>query len=191
MTSPLAPRALDPRPRGGGVSRRSRVLRGPVGSAPVELTLVGAPVIVLLLVLLVVCGRVVQAELQVTDAAYQAARAASLERTPGHATLAARATAEAALDPGGATCTDLTVTVDTGGFVPGGVVRVTVTCRIDLRGLSGLAVPGSTTRTATRASPIDTYRSAPARTTDNLAWGQPLIRGSWRIQAPAAQSVRE
>jgi Flp pilus assembly protein TadG len=157
----------------------------------VELTLVGAPVIVLLLVLLVVCGRVVQAELRVTDAAYQAARAASLERTPGQATLAARATAQAALDPGGASCTDLAVTVDTGSFVPGGVVRVTVTCRVDLRGLSGLAVPGSTTRTATRASPIDTYRSAPAQAADDLAWGQSPIRGSWRIQPPAAQSVRE
>jgi hypothetical protein len=91
-------------------------------------------------------------DLHTTAAA--AARAASLQRDPAAAQAAAETTAAHA-DTG---CTSLIVRVDTSGFRPGGTVTATVTCTVDLSDLAGLAVPGTTTLTATATSPVDLWR---------------------------------
>ena len=55
-------------------------------------------------------------------------------------------------------CDPAVITPDTGDFVPGGEVTVTVTCTVRLSDLSLLHVPGTETIASTFTAPIDTYR---------------------------------
>ena len=135
--------------------------RGEDGFSTVEMVLL-VPVFVLLLLLIVGLGRVEQARIQVTGAARDAARAASLTRTPAQAGDAARATAGAALDGQQVTCAaGPDVAVDVAAMAPGGHVQVTITCRARLGDLGFPGLPGTKALTATAASPIETYRAAP------------------------------
>ena len=128
------------------------------GSAAVELTLL-TPLLILILLFVVSCGRLVQAQLRLSDAAHSAARAASLARDPASATRAATAVVHAALPGGGATCEQADVAVNTGAFVPGGTVTVTVTCSVEFGDLTGLNLPaGDRTQSTSFTSVIDTYR---------------------------------
>lgn len=127
------------------------------GSAAAELVLV-TPFLVLLLLFAVAAGRLVIARLDVDSAAQQAARAASLARTPQAASAQATQVAQAALAGQSITCDPAVVTPDLGDFVPGGEVTVQVTCTVHLSDLSLLHIPGSETITSTFTSPIDTYR---------------------------------
>lgn len=134
---------------------------GEEGFSTVEFVLL-VPVFVLLLLLVVGAGRVEQARIQVTGAARDAARAASLTRTPAQAGEAARATAAAALGGQRVTCAGgPEVVVDSAAMAPGGYVEVTVTCRARLGDLGFPALPGAKALTATAASPVETYRAAP------------------------------
>jgi Flp pilus assembly protein TadG len=137
--------------------RRTRANDG--GSAAAELVLV-TPLLIVVLLLIVAAGRLVDARLQVDSAARQAARAASLARTPAAAAARADATARAALASEHITCSPLTVSPDTAAFRPGGQVTVQVTCTVSLAGLALLHVPGAQTLTAQFTSPIDVYRGA-------------------------------
>jgi Flp pilus assembly protein TadG len=141
-----------PPPRPGRSGRPER------GSAAVELALL-TPLLILLLLFVVACGRLVQTRLRLSDAAHAAARAASLARDPATATAAADATARAALTPAGTTCTALAVSTDTARFTRGGQVTVTLTCHTDLRDLTGLSLPGASTQQVSSTSPIDVYRT--------------------------------
>jgi len=128
------------------------------GSAAVELTIL-TPVLILILLFVVSCGRLVQAQLRLSDAAHSAARAASLARDPASASQAATAVVRAALPGGGATCTRADVLVDTSTFVPGGSVTVTVTCSVELGDLTPLRLPvGAGTQSTSFTSAIDTFR---------------------------------
>ena len=127
------------------------------GSAAAELVLV-TPFLFLLLLFAVAAGRLVQGKLDVDSAAQQAARAASLARTPQAASAQAQQVAQAALAGQSVSCNPAVITPDTGDFVPGGEVTVTVTCTARLSDLSLLHVPGTETITATFTAPIDTYR---------------------------------
>lgn len=144
MARPARPRARRP-------ESRER------GSAAAELVLV-TPFLFLLLLFAVAAGRLVNARLDVDSAAQQAARAASLARTPQAASAQATQVAQAALAGQSVSCDPAVITPDTGDFVPGGEVTVTVTCTVHLSDLSLLHVPGSETITATFTAPIDTYR---------------------------------
>jgi Flp pilus assembly protein TadG len=124
----------------------------------VELTVV-VPLLVMLLLFVVLCGRLVSAQLDLDAAAHGAARAASIARTPAAANAAARRTALDTLVARGVTCRQPRITVDTGGLRPGGVVTVTVACTVPLSDLTLLAVPGSRTESSTATSPIDRWRS--------------------------------
>ena len=73
------------------------------GSAAAELVLV-TPLLFLLLLFAVAAGRLVQARLDVDSAAQQAARAASLARTPAAASAQATQVAQAALAGQSVTC---------------------------------------------------------------------------------------
>ncbi|MFF9897727.1 TadE/TadG family type IV pilus assembly protein [Streptomyces longispororuber] len=132
--------------------------RPDAGSATVELVLV-VPALLLMLWFLVFCGRMTDARLRVEDAAHQAARAASLQRTASAADFQARTTAAAALGDAGITCRPLTVDAS-GSVQPGGTVTASVTCRVDLEGLALLQVPGTQTLEADFAAPVDVYRSS-------------------------------
>lgn len=118
-----------------------------------------APLLILMLLFVVACGRLAHAHLRIGDAAHSAARAASLARDPAAATRAATSAAHAAL-PIGASCTQADIAVDTSAFTPGGSVTVTVTCTVSLADLTSLSLPGgASTQSASFTSPIDTWRS--------------------------------
>jgi Flp pilus assembly protein TadG len=134
------------------------------GSAAAELTLL-TPLLILLLLFVVFCGRLADTKLRINDAAHQAARAATIARTPSQATANARATASAALASAGITCQSLSVSTDTQGLKPGSTVTVTVSCSVGLGDLTSLGVPGSRTFQSSFSSPVDVWRgtSLPAQ----------------------------
>ena len=126
------------------------------GSAPTELALV-APVLVALLLFVVFVGRITSTRLDVTAAARDAARAASLRSSPDLAAADAQRVAEQVLAEKGVGCRDLSVQVDTEHFSAGGSVGVDVSCRADLADLAVLRVPGSRTISASAREVIDAY----------------------------------
>ena len=136
-------------------------LRGDGGSAAAELVLL-TPLLVLMLLLVVAAGRLIQARLEVDSAARQAARAASIASDPATAATAAASTAQLALTGQGITCTRHAITLSASDFRPGGQVTATVSCTVQLAGLSGLHLPATITLTSRFTSPIDVYRSFPA-----------------------------
>lgn len=120
------------------------------------------PALLLIVGLVVVLARVALAEQTVGGAAAQAARAASVERTVFAAITSAQAVAASTLRESGVACLDSNVAVQAAGLLaPVGqpsIVTVTVTCQADLGvGLPGL--PTTRTLTATKSSPVDSYRS--------------------------------
>ena len=120
------------------------------------------PVLLGMVGLLVVLATGALAQMTVDSAASQAARAASLERDTGTATASARQVAASTLTESGTTCRTSNVAVNASGLrAPLGTpatVSVTVTCTVDLQvGLPGF--PSTRTLTATKSSPVDTYRS--------------------------------
>lgn len=127
------------------------------GSAAVELTLV-APLLILLLLLVVLCGRLAETKLRINDVAHQAARAATLARTPSQAGANADATANAALASAGISCQSLSVSTDVNGFKPGSTVTVAVSCSVSLSDLAALGVPGTRTFHSSFSSPVDVWR---------------------------------
>ncbi|WP_245976481.1 TadE/TadG family type IV pilus assembly protein [Amycolatopsis palatopharyngis] len=130
----------------------------------VEVTIV-APFLIMLLVFVgVVIHRGVDARIRIDDAAHQAARAASIERTPAAATSAAQATAVNTLSSAGLACRSLSVMTSTGGLRPGGMVTVTVSCDVDFGDALILGVPGDKTLSATSVEPIDVWRSGTTTT---------------------------
>jgi Flp pilus assembly protein TadG len=131
--------------------------RGDSGSSTVEMA-VAAPLLVAVLLFVVLCGRLASAQLDVDAAAHGAARAASLSRSAVAAHAAADRTARDTLTGRGVGCGTPTVTVNTDGLRPGGVVTVTVTCRVPLSDLGLLVIPGSRVVTSTARSPIDVWR---------------------------------
>jgi hypothetical protein len=138
-----------------------RARRGDDGTAVIELAPVAFALIVIL-VLLIFAMRVNRASLAVQDAAQNAAREASIARSPMQASAAAQSSAEAALRADHLSCTPV-VTVNTAGFsVPVGqpaLVSATVTCAVSLAGLTGVpGIPGTRTVTSTFQSPLDTFR---------------------------------
>ena len=128
------------------------------GAAAVELTLI-TPALVVVLLFVVALGRVQVARGDVEGAARDAARAASLERSPVAAEAAAKTAALAALADRHVTCTPAAVAVDTSAFRPGGIVAVDVTCGVQLGDLALLPLPGSTTVHGRFSHPLDIYRA--------------------------------
>jgi Flp pilus assembly protein TadG len=120
--------------------------------------------IVLLLFVAVVIHRGVDARLRLNDAAHQAARAASIQRTSPDAMTAAQSAATTALPVGSVVCASVSVDTATGGMVPGGVVTVTVTCTVNFGDALLLGVPGQKVVSATASEPIDTFRSSTVTT---------------------------
>jgi Flp pilus assembly protein TadG len=119
----------------------------------------GAPLAVLVFVLVVFAGRASEAKGRVDHTAESAAQAGARERTAGAAEAAATATATASLS---GICTGVpTVNVDTSNFDAGGVVTVTIACPIRTSDLAPLPLPGTINATGTSAAVIDQWRTTP------------------------------
>jgi Flp pilus assembly protein TadG len=125
------------------------------GSASVEVMLV-APAMLLFLLCAVALGRMVNAALDVSSAAQQAARAASQLRLTARASQVADQTARAALADTGRACQQFAVATDTSRFTAGGTVSVTVSCTTELSDL-GLPLPGTHVSRSTATVPVDSY----------------------------------
>lgn len=139
-----------------GIRRRSTR-----GTASVELAIL-VPGLVMLLGLMIAGGRVWMARTAVTEAAFSAARSASLQRSAGQASQAGTAAGHRALQTGGFGCVGRTVQVDVGAFgVPVGqpaTIRSTVNCTVTFSDLLLPGMPGSLQLTGHGASALDTYR---------------------------------
>jgi Flp pilus assembly protein TadG len=140
--------------------RRAR--RGEDGNAALELVIL-APVIVLLICMVIAAGRIAIAKGSVDAAARDAARQASIARSPEAADAAAVASASAELAADGLSCVPRPlISVSTAGFgAPLGQpasVSATVFCRVTLAGLVLPGLPGSVPLHFTFTSPLDPYR---------------------------------
>ncbi|MET7949425.1 TadE/TadG family type IV pilus assembly protein [Micromonospora sp. NPDC005324] len=146
-----------------GLTRRLRQVtaHGDRGSSTAEAALV-TPLLVALMLFVVLCGRLVSAQMDLDAAASAAARAASLARTDAAARAAADRTARETLAARSVTCQQITVSVITGGLRPGGAVTVTLACAVPLSDLALLAVPGFRVVRASSTSPIDVFRGGPS-----------------------------
>lgn len=137
--------------------RPDRWWRDDRGSVAVEVAVV-APALVVLLLLVVFAGRVAEADGNVTRAAGEAARAASLRQDPGAARHDAETVARENLEAAGTQCSSLGVEVDVGDFEPGGTVAVHVSCTTSMADVALLGVPGTRTFSAQAVEVIDTFR---------------------------------
>jgi Flp pilus assembly protein TadG len=128
------------------------------GSLALELVVL-TPVLVLTLWLVGALSlRAMVAHAQVDSAARDAARAASIARSPATAQQAADATAASSLQQAQRSCQAIRVVTDTTHFQPGGTVQVTVTCTIRLHDLGLPLLPGDRTTSASYRAPIDLHR---------------------------------
>jgi hypothetical protein len=147
-------------PGSRSLARRAGAVRGEAGSVAAEVAIAVSILVAVLVFAGVLVYRGVDARLRLDGVAHEAARAASLTRTPAAAAQAARQTATASLAAAGVDCGHPGVSVDTSDFVAGGVVTVTVSCRLDLSDAAALlAVGDNRTLTATSSSPLDVYRA--------------------------------
>jgi Flp pilus assembly protein TadG len=141
--------------------------RGPeAGNAALELVIL-APIVLFLISLAVAAGRTSLAEGSVAAAARDAARQASIARTPGAALVAARASATAELAQEGLKCSPApTVFVNVGGPGTGfnapvgqaATVSATVSCRVPLSDLVLPGTPGTRLLRKSFTSPLDPFR---------------------------------
>ena len=135
------------------------------GSSAIEM-LIMASVAMALVLVVVASGRYVDGAAQANDAAYAAARAASLEPAQGSAYAAGRRAAAQSLADRGKSCQSLRVSYAGTHFAPGGDVIVEVTCTVNLLDTGalgrelGLAAHRNFTQRA--VVPIETYRTPPA-----------------------------
>jgi hypothetical protein len=128
------------------------------GAVTVEVLLFGFVTGILLLSFAMVVIRLGSAHIDVGNAAADAARAASLQRSPAQAVTAAQQSATDNLSAGDSACGQVAVAVDTTHFQPGGTVTVAVTCTVNL---ADLPIPLAPTRvvSARATSPIDAFRA--------------------------------
>ncbi len=131
---------------------------GDRGSSIIELAIV-TPVVIVLLFTMVALGRYSENNILIEQASAAAARAASLTSSPGQAQRAALSAAQNTLSGAGLACAQMTTSVDTSTFRPGGQVSVTVTCAADLSTLALAGVPGSASLTSTSAAPLEAFRA--------------------------------
>lgn len=125
------------------------------GSMSVEVVLM-VPILVMFLLLVLAGGRYVTVRADIESAARDAARAASFERSQSEAYSAAYAAANASdVDDRFSACE---VSNIDGAFEAGGVVEVTVRCRVSNDGLGLVGLTGSRDFEATSSAPIDRYR---------------------------------
>lgn len=162
-------RHLDPAPATGSrttvlnASRRVRRRRDERGSAAVEMLIMTTAAMGLVLIV-VASGRYVDGASQANDAAYAAARAASLESGEGSAIAAGRRAATDSLAEKGESCQNLSVSFAGSDFNPGGQVVAEVRCTVNLVDTGGLGrslgLDPKRSFTERAVVPIENYRSS-------------------------------
>ena len=126
------------------------------GSATTEVAVL-TPALVMLMLLVVFCGRLGQADQDVAQATAEAARAVSLLRTGNHQVVA-RDLVRRNLRAAGVGCRTLDVSVDAGRLRAGATVTVATRCAVDLTSVAGLGLPRQRLVAASASEVIDTYR---------------------------------
>jgi Flp pilus assembly protein TadG len=139
-------------------TRQWRSDREQKGSLAVELVVL-TPVIILFALMALALGRFELAREEVISAAQAAAEAASVVSSPSEAQQAAVAAASPVVANQVHSCTQLSVVADTDDFVPGGFVRVVVSCQISFTDLLVPGMPGHATVAGSVSAPIDSFRS--------------------------------
>jgi Flp pilus assembly protein TadG len=140
----------NPEAAGAGTSER--------GSASVIELIILAPVFLMLCLLVIFCGRLINAQGVVNGAARDAARAASIERSA--------ADAEAAADDSVATNlagTAMTSCSSSSEWIENGqnsTVTVVVNCTMPMGDLALLKVPGTREIIAEQTAPVDFFRGS-------------------------------
>jgi Flp pilus assembly protein TadG len=130
-----------------------RLTRQDRGSMTLEFALL-APAFILLVLLLVVGGRIIEAQSQVDGAARDAARAASVQVSRDGVYPAIAQAAQADLDSGGHDMCPGGLHETWAGGSAAGEVTVDVQCTINLSFFPGL---GALTMTGHALAPLDTY----------------------------------
>lgn len=140
--------------------RRQAQAAGERGGLSIELAIL-APALLALIGLIIVAGRTGGAHTNIDAAANNAARAASISRTPAEAHTNAMSAARTTLADRGMACPTPGITIDTTGVSSPvgqvGVVQVSITCTVQLADL-GLPFGGTRTVTADATSVVDAYR---------------------------------
>ncbi|MGE3412893.1 MAG: TadE/TadG family type IV pilus assembly protein [Dehalococcoidia bacterium] len=144
----------------GRLRARFSTARDERGYTSVEL-LAMTTVLVGFITVVVGAGRIVDSNSQVDDAAYAAARAASLESNFEAAQIAGRQAAEDSLADRGKACTNLTVSFAGTDFRTSGQVKVEVTCHANLSDVVGFGLPGAKDFSSSAVVPIEQYRRLP------------------------------
>lgn len=121
------------------------------------------PAIIAFFLVMVIAGRLTLARQAADAAAFDAARTASLARSASTALNDATTAARSSFESQGIECVWLNVTVDPAGFgieppAPA-IVRVTVTCNVQLADVALPGTPGSIELSSEFTSPLDRYRS--------------------------------
>jgi Flp pilus assembly protein TadG len=130
------------------------------GNAVVEAAIL-APVLIMFLAGLLIGTRIRSAGAAVNQAAADAARQASIARTPAQARTAATSSALATLRDKGLHCAPQ-ISLDLSGFAQPvgqpGMVSARVTCKVQLSDVAAPGMPGSRTVTRMHRSPLDPFR---------------------------------
>ena len=127
------------------------------GSLSLELTLL-VPVLLVVVAFIVGAATLGRVRADLDDAAWEAARAASLARSGTDADAAARQAVERRLAGERWSCGSQLVNVDTANLEPGGTVEVEVSCDVRLAD-AGLFLPGATHLRSAAAEPLERYRA--------------------------------
>lgn len=132
-------------------------MRSERGSLSLELCLL-IPVLLVVVAFIAGAATLVRARSDLDDAAWEAARSASLSRSGADAAIAARQAVERRLASERWSCGNQTVNVDTSRFQPGGMVAVEVTCTVRLAE-AGFFLPGATPVRSRATEPLERLRA--------------------------------
>lgn len=134
-----------------------RRLRGERGTMALELAIL-APIMLMLFMFLLACGRYYQTASLMENAAREGARAASQARSAGDAQARLDEAVGRAAGQAVDSCESSAGGAITSRFAAGQTLSVEVSCTIDYRDLGLLGLSGDTTITRRFSSSVDPYR---------------------------------
>ncbi|MFC0625320.1 TadE/TadG family type IV pilus assembly protein [Kribbella deserti] len=132
-------------------------MQGERGTMALELAIL-APIMLMLFMFLMACGRYYQTASLLENAAREGARAASQARSVEDAEVRLNDAVDRAAGQAFRSCADTASGSITSGFAPGETLSVEVTCTIDYRDLGLLGLSGDTVVSRTFSSSVDPYR---------------------------------
>lgn len=135
-----------------------KLCRSQRGSMAVELVVL-VPVVAMFAFMALGLGRYESARQEVADAARAGAQAASIAISAAAAPTAATQAALVDITNQRHMCASPEVRTDTADFVAGGVVRVSVSCHVDMSDLLVPGIPSALTIEDTQVATVDPYRS--------------------------------